>query len=251
MPTVRFTGRILPAALNVSVANRPTFRWNADELGLEITFRVHIENGSIQIDCDLGKFEEAYVVPLSMRAHDIARASVDLIAFATGNGLTVMLEEFTDPTGTTTQLAPQQPSLAALVSAVKIGTPDFDKILQVVLAEPRLFLALRDLIEAISVPHRATVACVRAVRNLGPILGSSGSPDRSWLSLRENLQISRPYLQRITQYVQNPGGGDHAHISDARATDIVHGAWIIMNRILEYLRRGGQPLPVSEFPLLV
>src|SRR5262249_7521046 len=129
MPTARFTGRVFPTALNVSIANEPTFNWKADELGLEMRFRVRIRDGSIVIDCDLNKFESAYLIPLFIRAHDIARTSVDLAAFATGNGLTMILEEFTDPTGVKTQLAPQQPSLAALATAVKPGTKDFEKIL--------------------------------------------------------------------------------------------------------------------------
>src|SRR6266567_6596845 len=121
MPIARFTGRILPAALNVSLPNGPTFQWKADELGLDMIFRVRIENGAIQVDCETNKFEASYLVPLFMRAHDIATASVDLVAFATASALTVILEEFTDPAGTVTQLAVQQPSLAALGSAVKIG----------------------------------------------------------------------------------------------------------------------------------
>src|SRR5229473_474973 len=153
MPTARFTGRILPAALNVSLASQPTLHWKADELALEMSFHVQIRDGSILIDCDLNKFEDDYLIPLFVRAHDIARACVDLTAFATGNGLTVILEEFTDPSGTITRLAAQQPSLAALATAVKPGTGDFDKLLEFVLAEPALFLALRDLIEAITLPH--------------------------------------------------------------------------------------------------
>jgi hypothetical protein len=252
MPTARFTGRVLPAALNVSMANQPTFQWEVEELGLNMTFRVQIQDGSIRIDCDVNKFESAYLIPLFMRAHDIARATVDLAAFATGNGLTVILEEFIDPNGTATQLATQRPSLAALATAVKLGTPDFDKVLQVVLAQPALFMALRDLIEAIMFPQRATINCARAIRNLGPLFRPPGaSYEHAWLALRENLQIGKAYVQRITQYSPGPGDGDHARVSDGRATDLVPGAWIVMNRFFEYLKRGGQPLPLSEFPLLV
>jgi hypothetical protein len=252
MPTARFSGRVLPAALNVSIENRPVFHWKADELGLDMTFRVEIQNGLIRIGCDVNKFEDSYLVPLFMRAYDIARASVDVAAFATGSGLTVILEEFIDPGGMTVPLAAQQPALAALATAVKLGTRDFDKVLQFVLAEPRLFMALRDLIEAVTLPHRAVTNCARAIRTLGPLFrASANSPDHAWLALRENLQISKTYLQRIMHQPQSPANGDQLQISGARAAEIVHGAWIVMNRFFEYLKRDGQRLPLSEFPLLI
>jgi len=52
MPTVRFTGRVLPAALGVSIPSRPTFHWRDDALELEMTFRVQVQDNVIAIDCD-------------------------------------------------------------------------------------------------------------------------------------------------------------------------------------------------------
>jgi hypothetical protein len=229
---------VLPPALSVSIPNHPTFNWKADDLGLDMTFHVQIQDGSIIIDCDVNKFDEsAHLVPLFMRASDIARACVDLAAFATGNGLTAVLETFADPTGTSIPLAPQRPALGTCATAVKLGTADYDKLLQIVLAEPPLFIALRDLIEAVSSPQRAQVNCRRAIGALRRYFArSGGSPEAAGLALRDNLQISRAYLQRITQA--------------ATQTDVIDQAWIVMNRFLEYRRRGGQPLPLSEFPLL-
>jgi len=251
MPTARFKGRVLPIVLNVSLSNEPTFHWQADELGLDMSFHVQIRDGLIRINCNLNKFASDHLVPLFVRAHDIARASVDLTAFATGNGLTMILEEFIDPTGKITKLAAQQPALAGLAGAVKLGTHDFDKILEFVLAEPALFLALRELIEAITLPHRAAINCARAMRTLAGAFKqvSSRSGDRSWVALRENLQISKTYLQRIASL--SVSSADHRPIAGPAATEVVEGAWIVMNRLFEYLKRDGRPLPLSEFPLLV
>jgi len=252
MPTARFTGRVLPTGVNTSIPNQPTFRWKADELGLDMTFRVHIQDSAIRIDCDLNKFEDTYLVPLFMRAYDIARACVDLAAFATGNGLTVIVEEFTDPTGATTRLAPQHPSLAALATAAKMDTQDFDKILRIVLAEPRLFMALQDLIEAIRLPQRAAINCARAIRILRGFFRRSGSsPESAWLALRENLQISKSYVQRITQPSRGSTPAPDAYVPGEVTNDAICRSWIMMNRLFEYLKREGQPLPLSEFPLLV
>jgi hypothetical protein len=240
MPSVRFTGRVLPPALSVSIPNQPSFSWKADELELDMTFHVRVQDGSIIIDCNLNKFEEsAHLVPLFMRASDIARACVDLAAFATGNGLTAVLETFTDAAGTSIPLAAQHPTLSGHATAAKLGTPGFDKLLQIVLAEPPLFLAVHDLIEALSSPQRARVNCARAMRNVWSYFARSGSHDAQGLAMRDSLQVSRSYVQKI-----------RAIESDIPTDMIIERAWIVMNRFLEYRSRGGQPLPLSEFPLL-
>lgn len=253
MPTARFTGRVLPAALDVSIANRPTFNWKADELGLDMTFHVQIQNGSIAIDCEVNKFDaSAHFVPLFMRAYDIARASADLAAFTTGNGLTIILDSFTEPAGATIPIAAQQPSLAALATAVRSGTEDFDKILRIVLAEPALFLAMRDLIEAISSPQRAAVNCARAIGALKPYFGSPGSSSEAvWQALREKLQINRTYVQKIMRPPRAATDGTGSQDPEGRTEDTIHRAWIVMDRFFEYRKRGGQPLPLSDYPLLV
>ncbi len=240
MPSVRFTGRVLPPALSVSIPNQPSFSWKADELELGMTFHVRVHDGSIIIDCTLNKFDEsAHLVPLFMRASDIARACVDLAAFATGNGLTVVLETFTDAAGTSIPLAAQQPPLGAHATAAKLGTPGFDKLLQIVLAEPPLFMAVHDLIEAVSAPQRARVNCARAMRNLWPYFARSGPREATGLAMRDNLQVSWSYVQKIRE-----------NEPDTPTDMVIERAWIVMNRFLEYRSRGGQPLPLSEFPLL-
>ena len=208
-----------------------------------MTFHVRVQDGAIVIDCDLNKFDEsAHLVVLFMRATELAKASIDLASFASVHGLTAVLETFTDASGTSIPLAAQRPSLEAHAAAVRLGTADFDKLLDLVLAEPPLFMALHDLIEALSSPQRARVNCARAIRNLWPYFGRSGSPETAALALRDNLQISSAYVRRITRQ-------DQTHASPEGTSDVVEQAWIVMNRFLEYRKRG-QPLPLSEFPLL-
>jgi len=249
MPSVRFTGRVLPPARSVSIPNQPTFNWKADDLGLDMTFHVRIQDSLIIIDCDVNKFDESsHLVPLFMRAYDIAKASIDLAAFATGDGLSAVLDTFTDAAGTSIPLAAQRPSLGNYATAVRLGTGDFDTLLQIVLAEPPLFMALRDLIEAVSSPQRAGVNCARAMRNLWPYFArSGGSHEATGLALRDNLQVSWTYVRTITQTSTR---ADETHIPPEMMTDVIERAWIVMNRFLEYRKRGGQPLPLSEYPLL-
>src|SRR5262249_50754649 len=141
--------------------------------------------------------------------------------------------------------------LEELATAARPGTQSFEKILEFVLAEPELYLALRHLIEAIAAPHRANFHCARAMRNIALLFTQPGSsPERVWLTLRENLQVSKAYLQRIMQHARR-SQADQAQVSDSREMEPIQAAWTVMNRLFEYLRRGSQPLPISEFPLLV
>src|SRR2546421_10180897 len=202
MPIVRFIGRVLPAKHKVSLPSEPTFQWKIDHLALEVTFRLRIDDGSVLIACDVNKFvADIHLLPLFVRAYDIASASVDLVAFASGRGLRVVLETFIDPAGATVPIAAEQPSLAALATAMKLEPRDFEKILQIVLAEPALMMALQDLTEAVLLPHRAAFKCARAMRSLGWVLmPPKGDSGPEWLALREKLQITKSYLQRITQF---------------------------------------------------
>jgi hypothetical protein len=65
---------------------------------------------------------------------------------------------------------PTQPDLAALSTSVKNATPpttkednNFDRVMRLAIADPSVFRALRDLIEAITETHVAPVACGRAM----------------------------------------------------------------------------------------
>jgi len=252
MVKVRFTGRIFPAAINISIDNHPATNWKSPDLGLDMTFRVQIKNNNITIECEMNRFDGAsHVTPLFMRAHDIARATVDLISFSTGNGLVVILDTFTDPNGITTSLAAQQPTLAALATAINGEAGSYDKVLRILLTEPPLFIALRDLIDAITIPHSSPANCARAVEALRAyFVPSGGQPSDGWNKLRENLQISKAYLEVITDTSKGPRHGDHAHIPGSITSDVATRAWTVMNRFFEYQKRGAQPLPLSEFPML-
>src|SRR6266480_3237763 len=100
MPTVRFKGRVLPATRSVSLPFQPVFTWKMDDLESECTFRLQIENGSVLVDCNLSDFDiGTHLLPLFVRAHDIASVSTELTALTAGLGLMVVLDTFVDPAG--------------------------------------------------------------------------------------------------------------------------------------------------------
>ena len=103
------------------------------EAGLILNCDVKNQDNNVTIDCEVDNFEKKkHLTPIVMPAYDTARATIDLVSFASGNGLVFVLDTFTDPGGNTTVVAPQQPDLAALSTAVA-RPDDFDKVLRLVL----------------------------------------------------------------------------------------------------------------------
>jgi hypothetical protein len=254
MVRIRFNGRIYPEAISVSMTNLPSVRWSDGgmiALGLEPACHTKIENNVVTMDVDIQRFDTAYFTPLVMRAYDTARSAIDLVSFATGNGHTFLLETWVNPSGETVPLAAMQPALGALATAVN-GARNFHDVIWLLMRDPPLFLALRDLIDAITQWHQTPIAAARAIERLRH-LALPGVDDRrkQWRRLGELLQLEDSYTKIIRGTSVGPRHGDPAHIPGTTTTEIATRAWVIMNRFIEFRKRGGaDPLPVSEFPLL-
>lgn len=250
MHKLRFTGTIYPRAIKTSIENHPTINWKSGDPAFSLNCDVKIQDNNVTIDCEVDNFEkEKHLTPIVMRAYDTARATIDLMSFASGNGLVFVLDTFTDPDGKTTVVAPQQPDLAALSTAVA-RPEDFDKVLRLILTEPPVFLALRDLIDAITQWHRAPVNTARVLDGLRNLIAPGEEPKKSWSKLRALLRVEESYLKFVTDTSAAPRHGDPTHISGAVTRDVSARAWTMFNRYLEYRKRGNQPLPESEFPIL-
>jgi hypothetical protein len=187
---------------------------------------------------------------------DLARATVDVLAFGTGMGLTVILEKFENPAGTISDLLIHDTRFAALVTAFQLNLPppnNLEETLRVVWTEPPLFFALRDLIEAITLPHRAPVCCGRATEGLRNLIASTpagASRAEAWEAFRRTLQLDQTYLKLITDNSVGTRHGEHSRVSGETTTEITRRSWIVMDRFLRYRLLGNQPLPAADFPLL-
>jgi hypothetical protein len=186
-----------------------------------------------------------------MRAYDIAKAMIDLVSFSTGHGLLFVLETLTENEDCITSVVPQQPELGALATSVA-GHAQFNQVLQIVLSDPPLILALRDLIDAITLWHRAPTSCARAIEALRhSVARGEMDRERQWKIFNEALRLERSYLTNVMAHSTGPRHGDPAHIPGAVTRDVAKRAWIVMDRYLEFRKRGGNsPLPISDFPVL-
>jgi hypothetical protein len=186
-----------------------------------------------------------------IRALDLCRASVDVVAFTKGWGLTVLLEAFVDPNGERSSIFFKDDSLAPLCTALTL-TDAFDQVHGMVLQEASLFMALDDLIVAITLPHVSPVNCARAMDRLKHLIALPESKDKhAWQQMRDTLHVSEEYLKFITDHSTGPRHGRPGHTPGSVTMEITRRAWILMNRYFEYRKRGSKPLSTSDFPLLI
>ncbi len=258
MLKIRFDGHVFPRVFQVSIKDNPSINWFDDERKQNTLLKISIQEGAVSVECETSKYDPAIdLVRIYMRAFDLARAMVDLVAFNSGWGLTVIFETVTSPDGATTPLAPMEPSVAALCKsfqmtpAADLASNDFDKVLKIVSSDWRIAHALRWLIEAITIPHESTANCARAIEGLRNIIVTPGIPrGQAWGEMRRSLNISEPYLKLITNVSTGARHADYAHVPGTTTTELTRRTWIIMDRFFEYKKRNGQPLPLAEFPLL-
>lgn len=185
-----------------------------------------------------------------MRAHDTAKTAVDLASFRTGSVLQMSLDQFTDPDGKTTKIAAGTPDFGVFSTSLFTDT-DFQIVLQIALEDPRISFAIRDMIEAVGGFHTAPLKCALVVDSLREYFLPPGkSKEAGWPVLRETLNVSARYLRGITNVSRGPRHGNRDPIPSAVSNEIAARAWKILNRFLEYKKRGNQPLSLVDFPLL-
>lgn len=252
MSTIRFIGRILPASYHLTLALPIAVEWKDNDVEYVIKLKVTIKDNVIVADCDVNNYERTTHIPrLLLRAIDTSQAAVDVVAFSLGAPLSVIFETFAEPGGENLQLHVRDSDLAALVTAFSLDTPEFQKILQIVLEEPNLFHALRDLIDATSAAYKVVPHCAKAIETLRALLTPPGADRKQgWSIMCKNLQVGKDYLKLITDQSKAPRHGDHQAILGTMTEEVSRRSWIVMNRFLEFRKRGNQPLPLDQFPLL-
>jgi hypothetical protein len=257
MPIVHFTGKVLvPPPMQINIKNLPPVQYYEAPLKLTMIYKVSVVNSEVGVEVEIGHFDEDYLSPLYTRAMDFARVAIDTVSFVNGFGLTVYLDKAMRPDGNWTWMMPKDSSLKTLVTAINTDPSDtrdknFDTTFRRFIQEPGLFMALNDLIMAITLPHYAPVNCARAIEGLrNLVIPGDGDRKQSWPVFRAALNVDQTYIEFITDLSKAPRHGDRTFVPDREVEETTKRSWILMNRFLEYRRRGSQPLPPSEFPLL-
>jgi hypothetical protein len=140
--------------------------------------------------------------------------------------------------------------LAALVTALG-DNGAFDQMFRLVAQEPTLIQLLGELIHAITVPHETCQSCALTVDGLKNLIAGQDVPDKvAWQQMRDALRVDEAYLKYITDSSKDVRHGKGVRIEGDVTTEVAQRAWSVMNRFLEYRKRGSAPLPAVEFPIL-
>lgn len=157
MPTIHFIGRVVPSSLDITISDLPKVDYRSAKSGLEAHVVLTINNSSVDVACSTNRYTSDDLELIHKVAFDLARAAVDVIAFSTGYALTVVFDKFIDPGGVESLFFVSNPSVAPLCTAYlptsKDSPSSLGAITSIVFREPPLFMALDDLIGAISLHH--------------------------------------------------------------------------------------------------
>jgi hypothetical protein len=253
METIRFVGHLFPRAALINVT-LPELDWKWEEKDLSFRFRTIINNSTINVECSLDHYNNDYFNELFKRASDLARTAANLVCFATGEGVIAVFEFVILPDGTPSTLRFHDASLAQYVKSYRLSatpTADLSAIAEIVVKDPRLFRALNDLIEAITIPHMASVNCGRVIDSIRRQIAPTLDGTKAWEVMGKALNIARSYRELISKQSVGPRHGDGAFIPGPESVEVVKRTWIIMDRYLEYRKRGEVHLTLPEFPELV
>lgn len=260
MPIIHFIGGIVPAsARHVTLAfpeadGKLTSKYSSPENNLEASIIFHIKNSLVDVECEVNRFSDDpdFIGLIHKPVFDLTQALVSLVDFNTGYGLNVYFDYLVNPKGERSALLLQHPRLAALCSAFRLTDPTgFMRIVFIVLSDFSLCMALNDLNEAITLTHHATHSCARCIERLRTAMcGETMDRREAWIQFRSNLQMSREYINYITDRSAGSRHGDPTFIPGPEVTEVTERSWTIVNRFLEFRKRGNIALPLSEFPLL-
>jgi hypothetical protein len=254
MAIVRFTGRVLPKHVNLNFT-LPDRCWRADELGLDIIFKISIVNSRIYIECEAERYDDAHFVEFYRRAIDLSQTAVSLASFATGLGIFAFIDKFVNQHGVTSSIHFVDPVMSQLCKSYSITptpTDSFTRIVNAVFSDVNIMFALNDLTEIMRLGHVTTVRCALVMDRIKHIISPDGifHDSDKWPRMRDNLNIDEGYLKYITDISKNHRHGRPGFIPGAATVEVSRRSWIIMDRFLEYKKRDSSPLPLSEFPLL-
>lgn len=244
---VKFRGRVLPETMRITIGHPRHVRWKHDSTPAVAEFVVDVDESRVSVDCtSTGEFQ---LGDLYRRALDISQAIVDIIAFARGLSLTVILDAVTH-NGKDSPLAIYSPGVAAFCTAFTIED-GFDDVLKIVMEEPALFVALNDLNVALSNHHLSPVNFGRVIESIRTMVAGEDMPiGDAWKAMRDVLRVDKAYLKLVTDTSIPKRHGMHQRIEAEVVACISERTWRVMDRFIAYRRRGSVSLPDDEFPVL-
>jgi hypothetical protein len=256
MAKYTFHGRVLPIFMEFTMMGSLAARWE-DDIGGPVKqimdASISITKGAIEIVCESNLFgTDNYDGHVDLKANYLAKTVLNCYGFAKGMILRAVLETVIKPDGIKYNIKAHRPDLEPLVTALHSGSDggvDIHPVLSTVMTNPTIFVAIKDIVEAISATE-TPVNCARAIEAIREAMAPANDRKIGWQVMRDNLNVSQKFLEFITDTSKGPRHGAVLGISFSVVNETIRRSWIVMNRFLEFKKRGDQKLPLPDFPLL-
>jgi hypothetical protein len=256
MPTIHYLGDVVPSNhIKLTATGMPQPHYHSTEFGIDADINVSIIDSIVDVTCTMSRYEPSHFPHLHKIAFDMARATVHLYTFASGNTLAVIFNWFIDVDGTKRPLLIQHQQLAQFCKAFSLtpgpGEWGIGEAANVVFSDHMVFTALDHLVGAVSHHSETVVNCARAIETLRTAVALPGASRKdAWEQFRTALNIDKKFLKLVTDTSTNGRHGQETFIPGEVTGEIIRRAWIVMNRFLEFRKKGSQPLSSLDFPLL-
>lgn len=250
MRRILLRGRVLPEKWNVTIPTMGPVLYD-DPKGLAAEIGVKIVDGEVEVETTSIREPAEYSSMLVARSLECVNSIVDLYAFCNGVALHVMLDSMVED-GVIRHFAFSEMRVLRAFD----GVSNIDALMplwrEIAFEDLDVRLAFHDLAMSLRTLNYSSIAAARvidAVRN--KIAPAGGSLASSWELLRKNLNVSKAYLQTISDASKLPRHGVRGLMEGDIQVEILTRAWTMMFRYLEFRRRGGSdPLPPDVFPFL-
>ena len=249
MPQIQFIGRVLPAGSHVMINNCPLVSYTSAQFGYKTEISVTVTDSIVTTVCNVDKYDIEYLSSIYIGCVDVTQTLVNLAGFSLGTGLIVSLDHWIDPDGNISELNFNNPLVSGLCTA--FSGDRLNDIIHVVFSEPHLFMALNDLILAITLHNHTLINCARSVEAIRHMIAGHGTdPKKAWPIMCSALNIDRAYLSLITDSSTKHRHGNIVEVSGPIVEDVTKRSWTIMDRFLHYRLAKSAYLPLAKFPLL-
>lgn len=245
MREITFVGRVVPEALQISA---PTMEVALSEQNVEYRFKAQIEDGSVHVHAWIASYSEDAFKTAYVRALAFARGIADLVSFSTGFYLHLLFDRWLEGEESNPVAVRERRVASRCESIANDG--EFAEVAEAVLTNHNFRLAMHDLASSLGTENYSAIGCGRAVDALRQLIAGGVDVKSGWSEMRRVLNISREYLQFVTDASTAPRHGMRTTVIGSTHLETMLRSWTIMDRYIQYVRGGQKPLPITEFPEL-
>jgi hypothetical protein len=252
MPIIRYLGKITPTDVNVTLASIPYGTSNHLHFGLECKWELRIVDSSVAVALELNKFDlDQHLQPTINFAQDIAKIAASLLSLQHGIAFELILEKLILPNGEMKWVYCKEQEFPKYMTAIH-KQEGFNQAIVLAISNHTLSMILRDITDGLRSNYQGVIGAARAMDGICNHFVPDGMTRKDgWPLMQKALNASENYIKSITRRSEGPR---HANWDDYSAEkenrEAAERAWILVNRFLEYRKRGDQPLPSSDFPFL-